>query len=378
MNPESFRDLHHADHRVRLAEVARAANRLADAPLELAELLDENLADPHREVRTAAAVALGDAAAREPAVLAQLAKAASFEETKDDKLRRRYRIAALVGLRRAGLVDGRCDGAAWDQARTSALGALVSPLPDVRYQAVLALTRLHAPPSVSDHVRPLLQDPDEEVVGQAAELLGMMGHPGDAPALFQASQRVSPSAARQVFLGLSQVLAGCGVEEHVDIRAQLLGRLEAEAGKVPHGIRACEALGRLGDPKAIPRLKALQDGWFTHRFLKVAAAAALVRLGDNDGATALGRFARSRHKDMRGFALERTGTLRLADQLDNLLNVLRSHKDYHSDTVALALGQWMKSLESAEPDRARIREALERASTDSRPEVRLEAKRALM
>ena len=46
-------------------------------------------------------------------------------------------------------------------------------------------------------------------------------------------------------------------------------------------VAICDALGFIGDARAIPHLKHVMD--LRHRRLQVEAAAALVRLGDEDG-----------------------------------------------------------------------------------------------
>jgi HEAT repeat protein len=109
-------------------------------------------------------------------------------------------------------------------------------------------------------------------------------------------------------------------------------------------------------------------GWFTHHLLKVAAAAALVRLGHPDGEAALGRLLRARRRDTRGFAMEQIGELGLHAFTEALGESLRDPKSYHADTAALALGRL------ASP---RARALLLAAADDPREPVRAEVARAL-
>jgi HEAT repeat protein len=134
------------------------------------------------------------------------------------------------------------------------------------------------------------------------------------------------------------------------------------------GLEACTWLGRLGAAEATEPFLKMIRGWFTNRFLKVAAAGALAQMGHKEGEEALGRYLKARRKDMRGYAMEKVGELGLVRHRPALLASLRDARDYHADTAALALG----ALGQAED-----LEALRQAATSGRADVRLEVARAL-
>lgn len=352
---QSFEDLGHQDHRVRLAAVERAGRQLADDRPRLMSVLAPALMDMYPGVRVEAALVLGDIAAADDAVLDWLVTLAADAEGDPGALRRQ---AALLGLGRAGLTGSGLTRARWEGAKSAALSAASEGEADVRFQAMTALTRLAASgPEVIEVARARIEDEDAEIVGVAAELLAALGDTASTEALRARMPRLPGEARRTVLFALAQLGAGGLVEA-----------LLAETDKLPYALRACELLGHLEDRSAVEPLAVLMGRWLTHRFIKVAAAAALVRLGDGRGEAALGRYLKARRKDMRGYAMEQIGALGLAAYREALIEVLKDSSDYHSDTAALALGQLGGEAAVA---------ALEAALADPREEVREEAQRAL-
>jgi HEAT repeat protein len=249
-------------------------------------------------------------------------------------------------------------GEGWDAAREVALGAASDLDADVRFQALTALTRLVAAgPAVLEVAREKIDDEDPEVVGVAAELLAALGDTASARRLVERLPELPKEARRSVLFAAASLGA-----------QGLVPDLLAETGKLPYALRACEALGRTGDASAVEPLAALMGRFFTHRFIKVAAAAALASLGDERGSRALGKYLGARRRDMRGFAMEQVGLLKLTAHRGALIGVLADARDYHSDTAAIALG--------ALGDEA-CAEALRSATGDPRQEVRQEAIAAL-
>jgi HEAT repeat protein len=349
---QRFEDLRHPDHRVRLEAVGRAVRDLGGEHRRLLEVLEPALSDPYPGVRMEAGLALGDSAGEDGDTLERLVALVLAPEGGAS------RQTCLLGLGRAGLTAPDLRGERWDAARAAALGVADDPDADMRFQALTALTRLMADgPAVLEMARSRVDDDDPEVVGLAAELLAALGDLTSAGRLVE--RRASlPKEPRRSVLFAAAALGGDG----------LVKDLLAETGKLPYALRACEALGRLGDPAAVEPLAALLGRFFTHRFIKVAAAAALARLGDARGSRALGKHLKARRRDMRGFAMEQVGRLGLGAHRDALVEVLRDPRDYHSDTAAVALGELGDEVCLA---------ALRAASEDPRQEVREEVERTL-
>ncbi|MEL6180680.1 MAG: HEAT repeat domain-containing protein [Myxococcota bacterium] len=376
----TYTDLEHIDHRVRLHAIGRAGRDLSPSdPERLLALMRPRFADPHAQVRWAAALALGDAAAYHPQlVLTALADWAQTAAGGDDRDNRRAHIAVLAALGRAGRrlagVPRRELGEGWSRACSAALEACGAPGADTRFQAVAALVRLEASDARA-HTEALarLDDDDPEVVAAAAEWLIGFGDATVLPSLERAHQRLEGSkAGPQILLALAELLAvasrsGEG-EPWMELKARVRRSLVAEAGSLPHGLRACEALVVLGDDSVIAPLERVQRGWFTHRLIRVATAAVLASLGHAQGLEALRRALSHRKVDARGYAIEWAGRLGTPVLLPELLTILNRTRDYHSDTAAYALGL-------LGPPHAT--DGLLSALDDPRAEVRVEAARAL-
>jgi len=153
----------------------------------------------------------------------------------------------------------------------------------------------------------------------------------------------------------------------------------AEPGLVPEFERALRqgvlrfaafrALGLNGDAKAIPLLRKATRAWFGEPLDKVAAAAALTRLGDTQGATLLEKFSHAKRPEVRGYALEMMAELNMSGVEARLRAILEAADDPAAATAATLLIQFPS---------AATRHALQRATThDPRPDVRHEAAQAL-
>lgn len=370
-----FEDLKHRDHRVRRAALARAADRLADDPAALAALLLPMLGDRFPGARADAALILGDAASAPGGGAALEGLVARAADPDPDTAQ-----AALLGLGRAGLVAGEgLEGPQWASPRRAALEAVGSEDADVRFQALTALARLCADgPEVVEAAREALDDEDAEIVGVAAELLAALGDGEAAEILWRRVDGLPRGARLSALLALAHLRSSLEARpsnpgqlpspERAEERGRLVALLLVEARKLPWGLRACDALGLLGAAEAVEPLASLASSFWTHRLIKVAAAEALVRLGDPRGAELLARFLGARRRDMRGLAIERVGALGLGAHRGALIAILRDPRDYHADTAALALG--LLGDEEA-------LDALEGALGDLRAEVRAEAAGAL-
>lgn len=365
----TFEDLQHIDHRVRLQAVARASRVLVDEPAALVSALEGCLVDSFPAVRSAAAEALGRSAAQHAAPLASLIRLAG-PVPPDSPLGLWARVAALFGLGTAGRHTAGLEDERWEPAREVALGALSAEESDVRFQALDALSRLGASGrTVVEAVRPCVDDDDEEIAALSA---GMLADLGDAASLDAVAARQA-NAGGALSAELIQTLARfLMLDEAVSaddaLRARVIAGLLKQIHRLPEALPACEALGRLGARDAVEPLARQAQGWLTNRFIRVAASAALVRLGDPRGEPALAKCLKARRRDMRGYAMEQIGALKLEALQGPLLSALANPRDEDGPMAARAL----RLLDSAE-----ARRALKRALDDPRPEVRDEARAAV-
>lgn len=131
---------------------------------------------------------------------------------------------------------------------------------------------------------------------------------------------------------------------------------------------AFRALGRYGDTRALPLLRKAARAWFGEPLDKVAAAAAMAHLNDPEGAALLTKYARSKRPEVRGYALEMMVELNTPGVAERLREVLLTRDDSAAATAASLLVHYPS------PE---THHALSHALQDRRPEVQIEATRAL-
>lgn len=241
----------------------------------------------------------------------------------------RVRELATIGL--AGGGDG---------AREALRGALSSPHPEVRFQAVLSLCEL-APDDVDAAVAPLIEDGDPEVRANAARALGAGDGARGLAALRRALDDAAPRVRREAALALAQR----GVRPPSEGLADAL--LDEDL--------VAEALDALGDPAhagAADRVATLTGGLLRPLLLRAAAARALVRMGDERGVPALRRALDAWRGDARAYVVETAGELGLAELGPDLAR-RAGHPGIDPDLLAGALARLAPRSEAA-------REALER------------------
>ncbi len=354
MNP----GLLHPNPQERMATVRTLAATLpAD---ELLGQLAPGLADQHREVRALVATLLAEAATSSPALLGELADLASAVPQEGPQALRQ-RVAALHALQLVGM-RGPEDGEDLARARSACAQALAHESGHVRFQAISALRRLGVDAEQLPTVRALLTDGDREVVSLAAEVLALAGDQEASGRLAEAAASLRGEGRSRAILALAQ-LAVAGGQPHPEIVDELVGMTR----DVAHGLTAIELLVQLDPKAAVPALERAAAGWLVHRLLRVAACAGLARLGVEGGLKGLREWAGSRHRDARGFALEKLGTVGDADDLAAVAAVATDRNDYHSDTAVISL--------AARADD--FRDTLLACAQDPRPEVRAEVARVL-
>jgi HEAT repeat protein len=317
----AVRDLQHKDRRVRV----RAADALGDADEEQAErarsALRAALRDDDGEVRYSAALALGelhDHEAVDPLV----------EQMRGDghPLARQGAVIALgaIGDARAG---------------APLIEALRSGAPDVRFQAALSLAQIDPAAAVAP-LRRALRDEDGEVRGNAAAALAEVEDHASAGQIAALLDDPSPGARFEAAVALARLGDARGAEvlaAHLDDR---------ELRFV-----AAEHLSRCPSAAVRPALQRLLGRWLVPPVLKVWAAAALVRLGDDVGRAKLLELIASRRLMTRGLCIQVMGELG-ADWAKGALRDLAASpagEDWQEE-IAEALGEKKKSVESPKPE----------------------------
>jgi HEAT repeat protein len=277
MNVEAaLRDLEHRDPRVR-AQAADALGRVdAGERIQALPALTRAADDEHPSVRYAALLSLGELAAA-PAVTTLVEHLGDPESL--------CREAAAIALGQLGPDGG---DAAW-----SALAqALSSAAPEVRFQAIASLAEIDAP-RAAPLVAPLLTDGDVKVRAQVAAALGDAADPAYADVLARLLDDAD-DARHEAALALARL--------H-DRRAipSLLAALR-RADRAFDAATALAALDAARDADAGDVLAGEMTRLFGDALVKVRAAEALARAGDERGLEHLRKAVRSRREDVRGLA----------------------------------------------------------------------------
>ena len=272
----ALRDLEHQDPRVR-AQAADALGRVEAADRGTAvTALVRAAEDAHASVRYAAILSLGELGAGE-AVDALVARIGDVEPL--------VREAAAIALGQLGEAGGP---RAWSALER----ALASEEPEVRFQAVASLAEIDAA-RAAPLVVGLTDDGDAKVRAQAAAALGDAGERRHADRL----ARLLDDAG-DVRHEAALALARLG-----DRRA--LPSLVAALGTADRAFDAATALAQLGigdDAAARAALSQEVSRFFGDAMVKVRAAEALAKAGDERGREHLRKAAKSRRDDVRGLA----------------------------------------------------------------------------
>jgi HEAT repeat protein len=355
-----------------------------EAAMTLEAALRDLRSDKPR-VRSAAADAL--AGLREASPAEELAVyQALLRATRDDEAAVRYSaVCTLVELEMRDAVRRLfelCDDAdsLVGQAAIAGLGELgvaeaFEPLAlllqtasaPLRFQAALSIAQIDAARAAPLLIE-ALADRDAEVQANAAAALGDCARAGVVEDALRAlaCARLSgllEAAPPDLRLEAALALAWLG-----DRRATApLCDVLADAGR---GVAAAEALARLRDPAALPALRRVRGRFWAPRVARVAASAALARLGEGDGEREfLLDRARRGPADARGLAIAALGEARVPGAREVLEGILARRRDDQAAAAAAALGAL------GDPS---ARAALEQArAVHADPEVRDEAARAL-
>lgn len=254
-----------------------AAERLGRADLSerapAIEGLSLLLADVHPGVRSSALIALGGLGADEVIALV-------IESLSDD----------APGVRElAALAVAQIGG---EQAIAALRDALRREAPEVRFQAVLAIAELSPETAVHD-LTPLLKDNDPEVRAQVICGLSSLDDTHLSGHFAGALKDASPVVRLEAALALAAV---------GDARAEpiLLAALEARERVV----EVAQALAQLTSKQAIEPLARLAGSFFTAPYVRAGVGAALLKLGDPRGQSALRRVLTGLRSEARSYAVE--------------------------------------------------------------------------
>lgn len=335
----------------RLAELLHQALRPGGE-----RLLFEAFWDPYAPLRHRAADELADVMSDELALL--VARVAVGEDHLElpGPVTLEVRRAAALALRTDSLPRA---------AQDLLLRAVNDPDETLRYHAFLALHRNADPATLRQVTQRGLADIDAGVTVVAAQTVAEYGWTELVPEVLAVFGRVSGTDQFAVAAALSELIA----PEHApaEVIDSLLDGLRNEKTIAA----ACQALARLRAARAVAPLKRAIGSFLAHPLNKVEAAAALVALGDQDGAAHLEKMLAGRRKDTRGYAIELIARLGL-DRYRPQIEAIAQSDDYHADTAVMALANFgdarafelLSSIARSHPD-PDIRElASETSATD--------------
>ena len=275
----AIRDLASGSVRVRVTAAEALARLAPDQRERAAEALRPRLADPSPDVRYAVALAIGRLGDRD--ALAPLCDMLDDPEPMP-------RQAAAVALGEIG--DPRAFSPLCDALRAGET--------DLRFQAVTAISLVN-PAAAAAPLREAMADEDPDVRGSAAAALGDLHHDEARDGL---AELASADADRQVRLEAALSLARLG--DRRGTRA-LVAMLEDRQ----YGVLAAEHLFRCPDPGARQVLERALERWLGPPLLKVWAAGALVRLGQQDAREHLVQLLASRTPTVRGLTIQVLGEI---------------------------------------------------------------------
>ena len=166
-------------------------------------------------------------------------------------------------------------------------------------------------------IAPLFQNPDYDPAALYPTLLEAIAHPQVAPVVLDLtnfltrSGRLASHPGESIRASLITLLSGVTqrLQQAELPLASSSTELAQEQRKIQDSVAIacglCDALGQIGDAEAIDVLRSASQ--LDHRRIRVEAAAALARLGDDDGAEALAQMA--------AYPITRLRALHYADEL---------------------------------------------------------------
>lgn len=216
--------------------------------------------------------------------------------------------------------------------------------PDVRFSAIVGLGLLADPVDAGVFVA-RLADEDAEVRAISADALGELGARDASDAIALLLEDSSPEPSRSAALALARL---------GDARA--IPRLRQLVGERDWALDALVALGDLRADEAREDLAYLAGRFFGSLILKAAASASLHQLGDPRGAEGLRSVLRALRPDGRSYAVERVGQLGIASLVGELASLARRSRGVDPVVLARALSRLAEQSEAAREALAQLRE----------------------
>lgn len=232
----------------------------------------------------------------------------------------------------------------------------------VRDSAIVALAGV-ADASAASLLEPLLRAPDPYLRARAAATLGRINNSAATEALIRALDDEEDQVKRAVATALGEMKAPQAVDP-------LLKLIQEEKGSPTVRIAAAAALGRIGDRRATPVIEKALGKLGDASFDAWQLAAALHRLGNRDFLSRISEVLKSEFADTRRAVF--TTLIDLADSraLPAMLEMARSRES--DPTLRLALARGLARFEGEEASAALI------ALLDDRePHVRVAAVESL-
>jgi HEAT repeat protein len=191
--------------------------------------------------------------------------------------------------------------------------ALADPVVRVRWRAATALGALRAPAEIEPLIR-ALHDPDLGVRTAAAQALGELG---DTAAVLPLLTLVRSAATPEVRAAAISALPGLGDRGAVEALLEALADKNDEVSRA-----AAQALGVLGDGRAVGPLAAIVEDATRTDLLRYDAARALAALGDAQGVPTLVRALSDSDAFLRQVAAQALGELKAKEAIPALRQAL--------------------------------------------------------
>ncbi len=305
----------------RLAELLHQAMKSPDGE----RLLFEAFWDPYPPLRHRAADELADLMSDSMALLVARVAAGDLDGLQ-------LPLPVTIEVRRTAALAARTDSLPAG-AQDFLLHAFADPDENLRYHVFLALHRNADRDTLHGLTERGLSDVDAGVVVIAAQVAAEYHFEDLISEVLLSFQRLDGTDRFAVAAALSELIKPEAAP--AEVVEALLDGLRNERTIAA----ACQALARIRAQRAVAPLKRAMGSFLAHPLNKVEAAAALVALGDQDGATYLERMLTGRRKDTRGYAIELIATLGLEQYRPQIEAIARS-SEYHADTAVMALANF--------------------------------------
>lgn len=197
-----------------------------------------------------------------------------------------------------------------ERTHAATVALLNDPHPEMRYSAVLTLSRQGI--ENADHVGGALADADAWVRALSAECLAEIG----AEAWVDEIAALLGDPDDAVRFSAARALAAFDDKRGAPT-------LRAALGMQDRAFEAAVALGDLRDADSHRALRKRARQKLGSPIVRAAAARALIQLGDPEGIAVLGKILRSWRIEARQYAVELVGALRLTSLLPDLRRGLR-------------------------------------------------------